>query len=221
MKKPDGIPLEALVLAIMVLGLAAGWWFYSSHKADVPAAATSKPVVIENGPATESQTTTLETRSPVPSQEGVKGGWVAEDVKIANIGLDMSVEGVLSALGEPVGKEQKTETSPNNDQYDVYFDIWQYSGLQVAFTDYGPKGEQKQSWQWAVYSILVTSGDYPTSRGVQVGDPEEKIVEAYGAPRQPGVYSYEEGNLGFIYHALDFTVSNGVVKEIYLWTPFN
>jgi uncharacterized protein YceK len=88
-----------------------------------------------------------------------------DDLQLGNVKLDMPYEKVLDVM----------KSKPENEETD------EYEGME-AKTLFYKDGTEIYLVDGAVYSINVISGDYPTPRGLKVGDTAERLKELYGEP---------------------------------------
>jgi hypothetical protein len=177
-----------------------------------PAVMPTHSEATEDGSAvTENQGTNPPLIQGYPGlNTGIKSGWTAKDGLIGEIQVNMLPEEVLGILGEPEKKEQHIESYPEFG-YGIYSETWSYPGLEVKLMDFASTDEENHLWKPVVWSIEVTGGSYATYRGVMVGDPEEKVTEAYGAP--PYVYGPNTTDAD---PTMDIFVENGVVTKLYI-----
>lgn len=109
-----------------------------------------------------------------------------DDLQLGNIKLDMQYEDLLKAMKQKPEKEVEDE----------------YEGL-VAKTLYFPDNTQIYVVDNIVYSINVTSPEYPTPRGLKTGDSVKRLKELYGEPSN----MEDENHWGYTYDGYElFTV---------------
>lgn len=88
-----------------------------------------------------------------------------DDLQLGDIKLNMTYEKVLLAM----------KTKPENENVD------EYEGMESK-TLFFKDGTEIYLVDGTIYSINVISGDYPTPRGLKVGDTSEKLKKLYGEP---------------------------------------
>ena len=88
-----------------------------------------------------------------------------DDLQLGDIKLDMTYEKVLNVM----------KTKPESEKVD------EYEGMESKTLFY-MDGTQIYLVDGTIYSINVISSDYPTPRGLKVGDTTAKLKELYGEP---------------------------------------
>ena len=112
-----------------------------------------------------------------------------DELQLGEIRLDMTYDEMMKVMKSKLVKEEPEE----------------FEGL-VAKTLYFEDDTQIYVVDNTVYSINVTSPDYPTLRGLKTGDTVERLVELYGEPSNK-----EDESWGYTYDGYElFTV---VIKE--------
>ncbi len=118
------------------------------------------------------------------------------ELQLGSIKLEMSYKELLDAMMQKPEKEETEE----------------YEGLE-AKTLFFADNTQVYVVDNMVYSINVTSPDYPTPRGLKTGDSVERLTELYGEPAN----KEDENRWGYTYDGYElFTVviKDGKVVEI-------
>lgn len=114
-------------------------------------------------------------------------------------GVDMTIESVLTKLGEP--KDKYTSASCAFGGNDT---IYYYPSIQISTNDeYGYD---------RIYSIYLEDDLVSTEKGICVGNTSEQVKAAYGEPGANSadtVLIYEKDGM-----ALSFNLENGVVTSI-------
>lgn len=140
------------------------------------------------------------TRESYGSSLGSDNAITFDDLKLGGVSLDMSYDDVLKAMKkEPTEKVE--EEYGGSEALTLFFD----DDTQIYIVD------------GSVYSINVISPDYPTPRGLRVGDSQEKLIELYGEPE-----SKDEGYWGYAkdgYELLTVIVQDAKVSEIQVDIP--
>jgi uncharacterized protein YceK len=101
-----------------------------------------------------------------------------DDLQLGDIKLDMTYEKVLLTM----------KTKPENEKVD------EYEGMESKTLFY-KDGTEIYMVDGTIYSVNVISGDYPTPRGLKVGDTTEKLKELYGEPNNVN----DETHWGYTY----------------------
>lgn len=119
-----------------------------------------------------------------------------DELQLGDIRLDMTYDEMKKAMKSKLVKEESDE----------------YEGL-VAKTLFFEDDTQIYVVDNSVYSINVTSADYPTPRGLKVGDTVKRLTELYGEPPN----KEDENHWGYTYDGYElFTIviKNGKITEI-------
>lgn len=88
--------------------------------------------------------------------------WVPADFMLNGVSVGMKESEVVQALGVPA-----------NMKHDGTALIYEYPGLTVKFSDW--------NGNFSVEAVVVTTPDFPTARGIKVGDTREQVEEIYPA----------------------------------------
>lgn len=91
--------------------------------------------------------------------------WSEKDFLLAGVEYGMPEKEVVQALGTP-SSMQNTGSGL----------IYEYPGVTVKF--------QTRTDGFAVQEVVVTTPDYPTSRGIKIGDPRDRVKQIYDLPVQ-------------------------------------
>lgn len=133
-----------------------------------------------------------------------------DDFVIYGLSSDSAVDAVRTKMGDPIEKSRISEQSVHNPDYLAYWETWKYPGIEITFLNNGARNEPAPEDPGTLFTVVVTRSNVPTSRGIRVGDPVERVIEKYGAARtESGVYYYESG-LQYV----AFTVVTGRVTRI-------
>lgn len=119
-----------------------------------------------------------------------------DELQLGEIKLDMTYDEMRKAMKSKLVKEESDE----------------FEGL-VAKTLFFEDDTQIYVVDNSVYSINVTSPDYPTPRGLKTGDTVKRLVELYGEPPN----KEDDSHWGYTYDGYElFTVviKNGKIVEI-------
>ena len=96
-----------------------------------------------------------------------------QDLTVGALNADMTMDEVLSALGEPSGRQTSEEAATG-----LALTVLQYDGLALTFTDGNLTGAD-----W-------TGPTYTGPRGLKTGDTQQTVISAFhvdGTPTLPGV----------------------------------
>ncbi len=107
----------------------------------------------------------LRTRQESFGSMGDENSIALEELQLGEIKLDMPYEKVLDAM----------KTKPESESSD------EYEGME-AKTLFFKDGTEIYLIDGVVYTINVISEDYPTPRGLKVGDTTARLKELYGEP---------------------------------------
>lgn len=156
------------------------------------------------------------TGSDVPgSAAGEPPAITIEDLQLGDLSVGSTDVRMLALLGEPVRKFNKSgPTEPGGEEGAfLYREIWAYPGVQVTFLNVSNAGTPPPDIG-RVWAITVSTTGYATPRGIQVGDPLQKVLKAYGTKctvrEEPGIKVLEYGEVLYI----TMTIRNGIVKSI-------
>ncbi|MUG96610.1 hypothetical protein F7734_31450 [Scytonema sp. UIC 10036] len=100
-------------------------------------------------------------------------------ISIGGIKLGMEEKDIIKKLGKP-----KSRTKVYDDVcYSAYITTWKYDGLEIRALNYSGLGVRGIPASIAnknqVYHITASSSQYPTEKGVKVGDRTSKAEKAY------------------------------------------
>lgn len=147
--------------------------------------------------------TPVVTATPKPAEQKSSGSVSASDLVFnsgsGSIKLGDSADKVEKALG--TGYTTSEVVSCINDGTDK---IYMYSDVEVYTYEKSPGNS-------AVYEVTVTSGKYPTNKGIKVGDAKENVISTYGS-------GYKEEGKTLSYNVNDssiqFFISGDKVQSI-------
>lgn len=140
---------------------------------------------------------------------------VENDLKLGDIAVGDKSDKVRLILGEPDQKSVKSEPTTLGGREDecLYWETWTYPTVQVTFMNFGTSVERPADLG-SVWAITAQSAGFVTTRGIQVGDPLQKVVKAYGTTNtireESGAYILEFGEI----LCITVTIRNGVVENI-------
>lgn len=140
----------------------------------------------------------------------------ADEFKLAGIDLADSYEAVLQVYGKPLSQKTSSEVSFHNSDYICHWTYWYYDGLVVLFMKVEEKGQQLTEDIGTVFAIQVVSLDYPTRRGIKVGDTVSQVLERYNQEYEGASFSEDTNEMFFEdgLNCLRFSVKDGHVTEI-------
>jgi hypothetical protein len=129
--------------------------------------------------------------------------------KFGEIGIDLSSEMVVKALGEA-----ETKSNVEVSQVDgANVQTWMYpsKGLEISFSE-----DENKKWTVASYSITEKS-TLKSSRGIGIGSSREEVLKAY--EKDIGEQS-DEGSIiaGTVYGGIVFWLGEGKVRSIFVGT---
>jgi hypothetical protein len=136
------------------------------------------------------------TRESYGNSLGGENSVTPGDLQLGGVKLEMSYDELMGVLPQKPEKEETEE----------------YDGLQ-AKTLFFADNTQVYMVEDSVYSINVTSPDYPTPRGLKVGDSEARLTELYGEADNKD----ENGCRGYNcngYQVMTVIIKDGKVAEI-------
>ena len=130
--------------------------------------------------------------------------WLTDsDFVVAGLPDDADSSDVLALLGEP----DSVISIPDPDDPDVELLAWVYPDLAVALGDDGLR-----------YGVTLTGPRLTTSRGLQTGDPEARVLELYGRPqhREDQAWDYVAPDDSDGLHVMRVHLDDGRVSWIFL-----
>ena len=135
---------------------------------------------------------------------------VKDDIRIKDFGITNSGAEIKNFLGEPAQRQQRLGLKQLPGTL-TYIDTWTYPGIELLFSTGVPKSDPPPKDPSNLIKMVITSDQYPTKRGIKVGDPLSKVLKLYGnAPREADHYTY-----GYAYIVLiRFTVTGDTVSKI-------
>jgi len=120
---------------------------------------------------------------------------------VAGIKAGDSEATVIQKLGTPLQR--------NREEWDLVYTKFVYPGIEVDIEEYSNK----------TIIIGLTSPKYATARGIRVGDPKTKVLQAYGPGDVSGQYFSNEHNKSM--KKFWFIYSGGVVSKIFIYGPLS
>src|SRR6185369_9004435 len=129
--------------------------------------------------------------------------------KFGEIGIDLSLEMVVQALGEAETKSdvEVSQVDATNVQ------TWKYpsKGLEISFSE-----DENKKWTVVSYSITEKS-TLKSSRGIGIGSSREEVLKAY---QKDIVEQSDEGSIiaGTVYGGIVFWLGEGKVRSIFVGT---
>jgi hypothetical protein len=123
------------------------------------------------------------------------------DLEIARLPAQPDTSAVRRVLGTP----QHTSVADQPNEDGVLLTRWMYRGFIVSFDGRG-----------AFYTMDISAADYPTSRGVRVGDALAKVRGAYGQPafEDADHLLYPRSNTDVETRGIAFFFDAGILRRI-------
>lgn len=121
--------------------------------------------------------------------------WSSEDFQIADLSMLSSEAEVFNRLGQPTAVEEgKKKIWIDEDE--LFYKVLTYPGVTVELIKY------MEEEGFVVNSFSVSSKEYPTYRGIAVGDTAKNVLSVYGEADYQGGHIeyqavYEQGEYGF------------------------
>lgn len=138
-----------------------------------------------------------------------------DDLKLGRLAFRDKGEKVVAVLGEPIEKSVKSERTTlggREDEY-LYWETWTYPHIEVTLMNFGTSAERPED-PGPVWAITARSAGYATTRGIEVGDPLQKVLRAYGTTNavheESGVAVFEFGEI----LCITIAIRNGAVESI-------
>lgn len=129
------------------------------------------------------------------------------DFKIAGLQIGLDKEDRLKEIMGKSKDEIKILPGPSGNWY------------EARYPDVRVRVYKLIDHTWRVESIQVLSPEYPTSRGLKVGDSFEKMIDLYGPAyavdlKNPNKYIYSVFNSCWRRQTISFVIDNNAIKEI-------
>lgn len=163
--------------------------FYTDYEAD-------PDWFTENRDTIEYIGASLRIRQESFGSMGGENSITLDDLQLGGIKLDMTYEKLLNVM----------KTKPESENID------EYEGMESKTLFY-KDGTEIYLVDGTIYSVNVISSDYPTPRGLKVGDTAEKLKELYGEPDNVN----DETHWGYTYDGYELfsvVLKNGKIVEI-------
>lgn len=124
-------------------------------------------------------TTDLPTQTAAPSQLSAfrltqQAALSMQTLKLGDISLLSTEAQVRAALGQPASVKDSNNPLIGGDERYLFYEKNGINAVQLV--------KHKATGQFVVFSVLVSDAGAATHKGIQVKDPVQKVIAAYGKP---------------------------------------